>query len=230
MVNRGSTSNALELDKLRVKEENKVEAVEEDAEEQTEEALSTMMSALKFGFTSLFSAGAVGDGSQVAGAISDAALNRIIDRSRGLGSANQCTASIDPSRQVTGDVLKSEDMMLCSDVVLEDQQQDAASFHKGGAVLPMTNLRVLAGEHFPKAPDSESLRDIASAWKEDQKRNRKSRVETVQVDGVGEVSVLKMNRYSLNGGELSVYDQEMRGRVPDEWGKISKQNRAVSIE
>lgn len=67
-----------------------------------------------------------------------------------------------------------------------------------------------------------SLRSIASEWNEERERlaarnqrsvrQKQTRTETVRLEGVGLVQVLKVNQYTLEGGEPSVFDREMKGR------------------
>jgi hypothetical protein len=242
MVNRGSTSNALELDKLK-QDKSAAADNEEDGCEQSDEALSTMMSALKFGFGSLLASKELdGDSMSPDDVISDEMLNNIIDRSRGL----HATASSQQLQTITASGMQqmSSDEQASSEgpaQLLQSVEQDAASFRKDMS-LPMTSLRCLAGEHIPKTDgggddglssdlaNPSNLRDIASQWMQvKSKRVRKTRVETVRVKNVGEVSVLKINDYSIEGGEPSVYDREIKGKVDSEWGRVQKRKGGVSM-
>jgi hypothetical protein len=73
--------------------------------------------------------------------------------------------------------------------------------------------------------EGNSLRSIASDWAEEKKRlelaaarnqrsvrEKQTRTETVRMEGVGLVQVLKVNQYTLEGGEPSVFEREMKGR------------------
>lgn len=241
MVNRGSTSNAMRLDQLKQDKSASADNDEESTYEQTEEALSTMMSALKFGFGSLMASRYLsGDEMPTEDIVSDEMLNHIMDRSRGLTSATSSEPnSITPVGIKQLSSSEQDDGSENSLLLLQSVEQDAASFRRDMS-LPMTSLRCLAGEYIPKIEDScmssdstipSNLRDIAMQWTlEKNKRVSKSRIETVRVKNVGNVSVLKINDYSIDGGEPSVFDRELMRRDGSDWGKERKCKKGVRFK
>ena len=56
------------------------------------------------------------------------------------------------------------------------------------------------------------VNSIADNWGEKEKRARAQTGTTQWVTGVGEVRVLNRNQYSLNGGEMSVFESELQNR------------------
>jgi hypothetical protein len=225
MVNRGCTSQAEALDKVR--DAATSTSGDGDVEDQDTTDMSTMMSALKFGFSSLFSSDQ-GEGREEE-LISDAQVDAIIDRTRGFGLVDPPPLSISNS--------------------LHENQQHSLSSFQDHLAIPLVDLRYIGGEYVERgnstrpstddhsslpemtrqvssASDSElTLRGIAAEW-EGMKRDRKQRTEIVRVKNVGEVRVLKINNYTLLGGEPSVFDREIRGRVPEGWGKEPKKGKA----
>jgi hypothetical protein len=71
--------------------------------------------------------------------------------------------------------------------------------------------------------ESLSIRSIASAWAKEKPtmvsqrsiRQKQTRTETVHMTGVGKIQVLKVNQYSIEEGEPSVFKREMKGRNAD---------------
>lgn len=244
VVNRGSTSKALELDELR--EDSKTN--ETFAGEDTDDvSMGAMMSALKFGWNSCFSFDDneenLGDDDDIK--FSDEVLNSIIDRKRGL-SADQESNPDDPVSHVaaaqvsiqrnaksvaretrsgnSSDKKKKNKVIDAS--IRENQQLSADSFTENA---PMVSLRQLGNEVIGTcAGPSNKVKDIAEAWasKVTGKRESKSRMESVKVKGVGTVNVLKSNQYSLEDGEPSVFDVEAKGKNND-WARGKKKKAQV---
>jgi hypothetical protein len=172
---------------------------------------STIMSALKFGFNACFGASSA-DGDAAAQEITDADLEAILDRSR-------CSASYTTGRGKGGDDAPSAAssaeeskptqaaaVLGRSNLLQEGLECSVADFEESA---PLVNLRRLEGEDFSKEKIS-SLSDISSAWAEEQKRVRKSRMVQQHVVGVGMVNVLTSNMYDLEHGEPSVFEKELR--------------------
>jgi len=95
----------------------------------------------------------------------------------------------------------------------------------------MVDLRQLGNEVIgTSAGPSNKMKDIAEAWssKVTGKRQSKARMESVMVDGVGKVNVLKSNQYTLEGGEPSVFDVEAKGK-DNEWAKGKKKKAQAFV-
>lgn len=71
--------------------------------------------------------------------------------------------------------------------------------------VPMVNIRIFEGDEIKKVT---SIADISREWVERSQRDRKARVVTQYVTGVGKINVLKMNQYTLKDGEPSIYERE----------------------
>lgn len=260
VVNRGSTSNALELDAMR--EESKQDEEAAGSGEDTDDvSMGAMMSALKFGWNSCFSMDeseeAVGEDNIK---FSDDVLNSIIDRKRGLekvessadtsteGSvSHMATATVSlakstrsskveggaPSdsagdgKTIASKEKKKKNKNIIDASIRENQQLSADSFIENA---PMVNLRQLGNELIGTgAGPSNKMKDIADAWASQVtgKRESKSRLDSVMVQGVGKVSVLKSNQYTLEAGEPSVFDTEAKGKNND-WARDSKKKAQVT--
>jgi hypothetical protein len=119
-------------------------------------------------------------------------------------------------------------------VLLEDQETSLADFEVD---LPLTEVRFLSGEYISKEKRAPStLTEIAREWAEIRsddngkpKRVSSARTEMVQVKGVGAVSVLKLNNYSLQGGEPSVMERELKGKLPQGWGAVEKSEKVSHV-
>ena len=242
VVNRGSTSKALELDELR--EDLKQE--DGEGEDTNDIGLGAMMSALKFGWNSCFSVdekedAVIGENEDIK--LSDEILNSIIDRKRGLGDnrensgsystrsgsvkqgASSTVSVIMKSAEGADKVVKKKRKTI--DASIRENQQVSADLFVENA--PMVGLRQLGNEVIGgSAPPSNKMKDIAVAWasKVSGKRESKSRLDSVVVKGVGKVSVLKSNQYTLEGGEPSVFESEAKGKN-NTWARDSKNKKQV---
>jgi superfamily II DNA/RNA helicase len=86
--------------------------------------------------------------------------------------------------------------------------------------------------------ESGSLKSIATEWSKEKERlavrnqrsvrQKQTRTETVRMEGVGLVQVLKVNQYTLEGGEPSVFDREMKGRGAN-FGEPEKRKKVQSL-
>lgn len=117
----------------------------------------------------------------------------------------------------------------------------AVDFKADDAFVPTTKLggidfKSIRDEHKKKANGSNSLDDvgaIASEWQKLQKRVRKSRI--VNVDGIGSgygsksVPVLAANNYDLEGGERSVFQQELGGKNGN-YGEVKKNRLKAGVD
>ena len=90
----------------------------------------------------------------------------------------------------------------------ESQECTVADFEE---TVPLVDLRQFNGVRIDKLK-VKSFGDISSEWVIHQARQRKSRMTTEHVVGVGIVNILKINSYSLEEGEPSVFEREMRGK------------------
>lgn len=188
MVNRGSTANAKLIDA----QMNLPAEGEEDEDKKDDIEPSKILSALKFGWNSIFS---VNTATQE---LSDEDLEVILDRTRGEDGPN-----------VIGGMENDE-----SDGLREGVQSTVEDFDE---TVPLVSIRELDGEEIPRG-DSSSLRSISESWREyalpdGSKRKRKARTHEVKVDGVGMVQVLNSDDYTLEQGEPSVFDAEVKPRV-----------------
>lgn len=303
LVNRGCTSQALELDKLRATKPD------EDQEEDfggNDEEISTMMSALKFGFGAVFSKQDVVE-KQVTleNIITHEEILALIDRNRGIKPSHHLketpvmrransvpnlvheamTPQLNRAKSAhdddEGTYLSQEDhssalpSLSRATSLTENQEESVASFQRNLST-PLVSLRSLNGEHHPKlqsegqesliieptgpslnsketddvdtSPNEVSggrksrksdgggtLRSIASDWAREKQelhqnqrsiRAKQTRTETVHLTGVGKVQVLKVNQYSLEDGEPSVFQREMKGRG----GSSSEPSRKGKVE
>lgn len=250
VVNRGSTSKALELDEMR--EESRTDEAGGQGEDTDDVSMGAMMSALKFGWNSCFSMDDQEETLDDEDGIkfSDEVLNSIIDRKRGLGKVEgdadksegavshiaAATVSLGKkTRQSTGadeagdsksKPSKEKKRKVIDASIRENQQLSADSFIENA---PMVSLRQLGNELIgTDAGPSNKMKDIAEAWalKVTGKRESKSRMESVMVQGVGKMNVLKSNQYTLEGGEPSVFEQEAKGKNND-WARNSKKKAQV---
>lgn len=179
MVNRGSTSQALALDHM------------QDDQEEQGLGNGAMFSTLKFGWNAIFS------DSGASKAMSDAELDRLIDRTRGIECGKTAREnSISPNT-------------TCA--LLENQECTLQDFEESA---PMVKLREFGGSFVSRGEEiSDSIVGIADEWKQikQQRRDNAQRCESVRVSNVGMVAVLKSNQYTLESGEVSVYQKELKG-------------------
>ena len=178
MVNRGSTSQALAMDRL-----------QQDQEEQ-EVGSGAMLSTLKFGWNAIFS-----DSGAASRGMSDAELDRLIDRSRGIAESVR-ESSVSPNT-------------TCA--LLENQESTIQDFQESA---PMVKLREFGGSFVSRGEElSDTIVGIADEWQQikQQRRENAQRCESVRVANVGVVAVLKSNQYTLESGEVSVYQKELKG-------------------
>lgn len=184
---------------------NSFMSVEEDADGEVEE--STLMSALKFGWNSCL--GSTGN-SNTNFEISDSDIDALIDRNRGLDSDS--TADGSNSQQVA-------QSFSFTSALKEGQQVSALEYEENA---PFLDLRQFEGAQYERTnstgvggnAETKRLSDISTMWQQERpltKRVSISRAEQVHVAGVGKVNVLKVNNYSLDEGEPSVYEREANG-------------------
>jgi len=204
MVNRGSTAQGLEIDRKlsEAKQRNgsnqeKLQLVDDDATD-GEVDISTVLSALKFGWNACF--GADNDGGEECepSFMSDETVDAIIDRTRLSNSSLML------------DELSNDDASSKRQLVglQEGQEQSASRFEEAA---PLVSIRNFEGEVVAREKKAVRMSDISSQWIIDnpgQKRERESRLEQVHVQDIGLVSVLKLNNYSLEQGEPSVFEKE----------------------
>lgn len=197
MVNRGSTAQALALDRT-----------QDEAPKDDDVGSSAMFSALKFGWNAIFSNSA---GS--AKSMSDAELERLLDRTRGLGG-NCASARIDTISPTTTSAL------------LENQECTIDDFEE---TKPLVKLREFGGDFVARGEESITMGAIAAEWEQtkQQRRENAQRCNQVHVTNVGIVAVLKSNQYTLESGEVSVYQKELKGV---EAMKDKKRCRIVCLE
>jgi hypothetical protein len=189
MVNRGSSANGKMLDVQLLNEGEDDEDKKEDVEP------SKILSALKFGWNSVFSV------NKDSKDISDEDLERILDRTRGAES----------STEVGGEGMSTLD----GGALVDGVQSTVDDFDE---TIPLVPIRELEGEEVPQVESGSSLKTIGHEWKkfmlpEGVKRRRKARTYAVTVAGVGVVQVLNQDDYTLNQGEPSVYDKEVKVKV-----------------
>jgi len=227
LVNRGSTSQALALDELQ--QSSKQLSASTDADDMD---MGAMMSALKFGWNSCFSIGDEDDGAiDKSIQFADSVIEAIIDRTRGLNNSDDftskhvatATVSIPKNQRI---IEEKNDSVVINAAIRENQQLSVASFEVNA---PVVSLLQLGKEKFaaPIAP-STRIKDIAESWsfRMKGKREHKERTEIVTVVGVGKVSVLKSNKYTLEGGEPSVFEREAKGKNND-WARNSKNKTQI---
>jgi SWI/SNF-related matrix-associated actin-dependent regulator of chromatin subfamily A member 5 len=174
MVNRGSTATAIASDKTTNDND-----VDEDEDDSTIEA-SSMKSALKFGWNSVFNANSL-----LQNQLSDKDLDIIIDRKRGLGNTDmnhQSSSSTSPSINSSNlEVFNNKSILENQELTIDDYDENT----------PLYSTRMFDGKEL----NSKEFRDedIAKEWEERGvgRRNKVSRTEQVYVDGVGMVSILK---------------------------------------
>jgi hypothetical protein len=128
----------------------------------------------------------------------------------------------------------------------EDGEEEASESANGGeseasGKKPARGNR-MGGLREPKVKESQSFRSIASAWAQEAPRvmnkrsvrEKQTRTETVHMAGVGKIQVLKVNQYSIEEGEPSVFKREMKGgqvvcAVPKKKSKVSRQLPPLSL-
>ena len=184
--------------------------------------VSTVMSALKFGWNACFGASGSGDDNDSSNAeISDEALDAIIDRTRSSTSAvpqlvitqlqnNQQSESSYSSQQQTSAATANTTATATVSLLQEGQQTSVTQFEEAA---PLVDLRYFEGSVMGKQQQTiATMGDISTQWiiqkRENFGRERQSRLEQIHVKNVGMVSVLKANNYTLEDGEPSVYDKE----------------------
>lgn len=235
MINRGSTANALAIDqqiaedKLKNEEtdigdddQDKVSDVDEDDDDENKTdkgeknsvhqvSTSKMLSALKFGWNSVFSISSPGAEGGTAGSskyLTEEEIDMIIDRNRGI---NDTTTEPEQSDDTSG----KDEVTNKVDKLLENQQQSIEKFDENA---PLVSIREMENDF--KVKDV-SLDDIAMAWRDkdktnsntdaavetekamDQeaviegedlgqtKRSRRARTVTVKIPGIGEIKVYR---------------------------------------
>jgi len=215
LVNRGSTANALRMDRQRLEDQSSGENNENG--ETDDPGMSTTMCALKFGWNASFSPSKELD-------LTERELLAIIDRTRGLEhdggngvafgvyrlnefSVQGCTTTPFPFSEVIF-VLYTVGAAAVGGALLENQEMTVEEFDEN---IPFVNTHELDGELLRPNRKYVTLGDISKQWAVEGKRVSTSRYDTVKVKNVGEVHVLKLNNYSLNQGEPSVFEREAKG-------------------
>lgn len=223
MVNRGSTAQGLEIDRKLLEAKQLMEAKQYNARgrdkyQQIDDAtdgdvdISTIMSALKFGWNACFGADNDvhdEDADQCAASyLSDETVDAIIDRTR-LSNSSLSGELTDEGGEGGGMASSSARQLVG---LQEGQEQSASGFEEAA---PLVSIRSFEGEHFSRERKEVTMSDVSSQWIIDklpgqggQRRERESRLEQVHVKDVGLVSVLKLNNYSLEQGEPSVFEKE----------------------
>ena len=224
MVNRGSTAQGLEIDrKLSEAKQLSVMKLPVDDATDGDVDISTVMSALKFGWNACFGAdNDFNDAEEYAASyMSDEAVDSIIDRTR---LSNSSLSGVLTDEGGGGGRASSRTRQL---VGLQEDQEQSASFFEEAA--PLVSIRSFEGEVFSRESKEVTMSDISSQWIIDkppgQMRERESRLEQVLVRDVGLVSVLKINNYSLEQGEPSVFEKEGKKYKRDPTGGGKKRPR-----
>jgi SWI/SNF-related matrix-associated actin-dependent regulator of chromatin subfamily A member 5 len=191
MVNRGSSAMGLSMDAV-VKEEGGGDTDDID--------VSTAISALKFGWNSVFG---VTESSGTQSDITYEDLEAIIDRKRGSGH-------IESLSKVMNEEKKGSSRNDNSSLLLEGQECDIKNFQEK---TEFTSLRNFEGNIFENKTSSRrsdyyKAIDEEAVFQEGLKRARVSRLTEEYVSGVGMTAILKSNQYSLTQGEPSVFERE----------------------
>jgi len=133
--------------------------------------------------------------------LDDASLEMLIDRTRGVGGAEEGKMGVVGGKQEGNQITNAK--------------KDAATFD---ATEELTSTRILQGVRYEAVTRPiNSVNDIAAEWAtQNEKRKREQRIVMVQGLGTGygkaAVPVLKDNDYDLGAGETSVFDRELKGR------------------
>ena len=188
MVNRGSTANGKLLDEQlqQTAALSLAGGNEEEEEEAKEVEPSKILSALKFGWNSIFSV------DKSTKELSDADLEMILDRTRGIQEGNGAMKEETLTVGGTGASLSSTEAVISSSGLMEGIQSTVDDFDE---TVPLTSIRELDGEEIPKMEANSSLKSISEGWRqymlpEGVKRRRKARTYEVDVEGVGKVQVI----------------------------------------
>ena len=199
MINRGSTANALRLD-------DQLSSLKDDdqgSEEQIDS--STLLSTLKFGWNACFDPTSGNQEPEVT--VKD--LEVIIDRT--IRTTDAASTIDDPSINNDNDVISNENTENCKGKLKVNQESSVADFDES---VPFISLRTLDGETILRDRSKDLyLSDISTAWLVEGKRKSQTRFEEVKVGQVGMVNVLKINNYSLEEGEPSVFEREGKAYV-----------------
>lgn len=187
MVNRGSTASSKLLD-AQMQAEG-----EDDDDKKDDVEPSRILSALKFGWNSIFSV------NNQTREISDEEIDMILDRSRGLSN----DAAVEVGQTTIGQGL------------IEGIQSTVDDFDE---TMPLAPIRDLEPEDVPQVDAGTSIKAIGQEWKklvlpDGSKRRRKRRTHEVNVQGVGMVQVLNQDDYTLEHGEPSVFEKEVKQKV-----------------
>lgn len=179
MVNRGSTAQA-----------EKMEALGSDA----------LLRMLRFGADKIFR----GDGSEER-ALSDADLERLIDRTDSGRQPASNSASHDEDAKQTGS--KDGVHRTTSDALETGTAQSAATF---SAVMPLMQTQELNGKVYSAADaTNKKMESIAEEWARTSAGKKRAKKSTGQM--VGRDFVLNVNNYEM-GQTISVFDDEQAGQ------------------
>lgn len=184
MVNRGSTALGKAMDAPEVAEDEE-EAVVGDAPEEAQASttaeVSAVFTALKFGWNAAFR---TSEGKAQDEVLSDAQVSALIDRSRGLSTAEEAPAA--ETVAVTADTPSG---------VLENQEMCVSSFDEHAPLIGIDTLtdqlECTTEEVQAAAPKQEEMPS---------KRRRVARMTDIMVEGVGMVSILKPAAAPVHSG------------------------------
>ena len=168
MINRGSTAQAIAMDEQDIEVEPMIEEEEEvteinvknkekeanDGEIPKTVSTSKVLSALKFGWNSVFSAN--NDSKNLF--LSEDDLNIIIDRSRGVPNSNNINESEIVEKVTIKNDFKTKKLEKI-EKLLENQEQTIENFDENA---PLVSLREVDKEWSLKPT---SMKDIADAWR-----------------------------------------------------------------
>ena len=224
MVNRGSTNIAKAMDEKKKAKKGRGKGGDDDDKEEGDEEPDEddIFSILKFGWNSAF-----GDTSNSHMTITDSDIELIIDRNRGLkeGGATFSGTVVAETEEERGAQQAFEERLR------EDQQLGLDDFDEK---TPLVNIRDFEGKNSYLG----SSKDLASVYREQQaliikgKRKRKDRMETVEIEGVGDVMVLKSEVEGAGDKEKGDEEEEVWEEDPEkakEKKRREEQNELINV-
>jgi len=204
MVNRGSSAQAKAMD-----EREKSTQVGADGE--TLEEASEVFSALKFGWNAIFNGGGdAKDSSDADKFFSEEDLDKIIDRTRGLDANGKLLNTSSTMSKLEANGHRNGD----ADKVV-DKNNVQVSIDDFDESAPMYDIKRIEGEIvkniepiLTKVEKRLVSMGINQRNLENGPRTKRSRLIQEYSDDLGMIDVLKVNNYSLEEGEPSVYERE----------------------
>ena len=199
MVNRGSSAQAKAMDE-------QLQHAQADPDAEVPEDESEVFTALKFGWNAIFSGEGGKDSTDTEKFFSEEDLDRIIDRTRGLDENGKLLSSAGKEKLGANGEKEAAEV---------DQDNVQVNIEEFDETTPLYDIRAIEGEIAKNveviltSKEKRLKREgINERNLESGPRTKRSRLIQEYNEELGMIDVLRVNNYSLEEGEPSVYERE----------------------